>query len=51
MPRPIHFEIPAENRERDMRHYFSIFRWNWWGRSRGHWVISRTVRRAGVMEA
>jgi predicted enzyme related to lactoylglutathione lyase len=42
MPRPVHFEIPAENPERAMQFYSSIFGWkfNKWDGPMDYWVIS-----------
>ena len=42
MPRPIHFEIPAENPERAMEFYSSIFGWKFskWDGPMDYWVIS-----------
>ncbi len=42
MPRPIHFEIPAENPERAMQFYSSVFGWkfNKWDGPMDYWVIS-----------
>ena len=42
MPRPIHFEIPAENPERAMQFYSSVFGWkfNKWAGPMDYWVIS-----------
>jgi len=42
MPRPVHFEIPAENPERAMRFYSSVFGWkfNKWDGPMDYWVIS-----------
>ena len=42
MPRPIHFEIPAENPERAMQFYSKVFGWkfNKWSGPMDYWVIS-----------
>lgn len=42
MPRPVHFEIPAENPERAMQFYTSVFGWkfNKWDGPMDYWVIS-----------
>jgi predicted enzyme related to lactoylglutathione lyase len=42
MPRPIHFEIPAENPERAMQFYSAVFGWkfNKWSGPMDYWVIS-----------
>ncbi|HEY2105705.1 MAG TPA: VOC family protein [Candidatus Binataceae bacterium] len=42
MPRPIHFEIPAENPERAMQFYSNVFGWkfNKWAGPMDYWVIS-----------
>lgn len=42
MPRPVHFEIPAENPERAMQFYSSVFGWkfNKWDGPMDYWVIS-----------
>ena len=42
MPRPVHFEIPAENPERAMQFYSSVFGWkfNKWNGPMDYWVIS-----------
>ena len=42
MPRPIHFEIPAENPERAMKFYSSVFGWKFskWGGPVDYWMIS-----------
>ena len=42
MPRPIHFEIPAENPERAMEFYSNVFGWkfNKWSGPMDYWVIS-----------
>ena len=42
MPRPIHFEIPAENPERAMQFYSKVFGWkfNKWAGPMDYWVIS-----------
>ena len=42
MPRPVHFEIPAENPERAMEFYSSVFGWkfNKWDGPMDYWVIS-----------
>jgi len=41
MPRPVHFEIPAEQPERAMRFYESIFGWTFerWGGPVEYWII------------
>ena len=42
MPRPVHFEIPAENPDRAMQFYSSVFGWkfNKWDGPMDYWVIS-----------
>ena len=42
MPRPIHFEIPAENPERAMQFYSTLFGWKFqkWEGPVDYWVIS-----------
>ncbi len=42
MPRPVHFEIPAENPERAMQFYSTVFGWkfNKWAGPMDYWVIS-----------
>ena len=42
MPRPIHFEIPAEHPERAMQFYSNVFGWkfNKWAGPMDYWVIS-----------
>ena len=42
MPRPIHFEIPAENPERAMNFYATVFGWkfNKWAGPVDYWLIS-----------
>ncbi len=42
MPRPIHFEIPAENPERAMQFYSNVFGWkfNKWAGPVDYWVIA-----------
>ena len=42
MPRPIHFEIPAENPERAMQFYSTVFGWkfNKWEGPMDYWIIS-----------
>jgi len=42
MPRPVHFEIPAENPERAMQFYSGVFGWkfNKWDGPMDYWVIS-----------
>src|SRR5947207_13181925 len=42
MPRPVHFEIPAENPERAMNFYSNVFGWVFkkWEGPTDYWVIS-----------
>jgi uncharacterized protein len=42
MPRPVHFEIPAENPERAMNFYTHVFGWVFrkWDGPSDYWVIS-----------
>ena len=42
MPRPVHFEIPAENPERAMQFYTNVFGWKFskWAGPMDYWVIS-----------
>ena len=42
MPRPVHFEIPADNPERAIEFYSSIFGWkfNKWGGPMEYWLIT-----------
>ncbi len=42
MPRPIHFEIPAENPERSMGFYSNVFGWKFtkWDGPSEYWTIS-----------
>ena len=42
MPRPVHFEIPAENPERAMKFYSNVFGWVFkkWNGPMDYWVIS-----------
>lgn len=42
MPRPIHFEIPAENPERAMAFYESVFGWKFqkWDGPVPYWIVS-----------
>jgi uncharacterized protein len=42
MPRPVHFEIPAENPERAMQFYSNVFGWkfNKWAGPMDYWIIS-----------
>ena len=42
MPRPIHFEIPAENPQRAIDFYSSVFGWkfNKWDGPMEYWLIS-----------
>ena len=42
MPRPVHFEIPAENPERAMNFYSKVFGWVFkkWEGPTDYWVIS-----------
>lgn len=41
MPRPVHFEIPAENPERAIRFYRDVFGWTFerWDGPAEYWVI------------
>lgn len=45
MPRPIHFEIPAENPERSMSFYSNVFGWKFtkWDGPMEYWVVSTGV--------
>ena len=42
MPRPIHFEIPAENPERIMNFYATVFGWKFskWAGPTDYWMIA-----------
>ena len=42
MPRPVHFEIPADNPERAIQFYSSVFGWkfNQWGGPMEYWLIT-----------
>ena len=42
MPRPVHFEIPADNPERAIEFYSSIFGWKFkkWGGPMEYWLIT-----------
>jgi uncharacterized protein len=42
MPRPVHFEIPAEKPERAMQFYSTVFGWKFskWAGPMEYWVIS-----------
>ena len=42
MPRPVHFEIPADNPERAIEFYSSIFGWkfNKWAGPMEYWLIT-----------
>ena len=42
MPRPIHFEIPAENPQRAIGFYSSVFGWKFtkWDGPMDYWIIS-----------
>jgi uncharacterized protein len=42
MPRPIHFEIPAENPERAIEFYSKVFGWKFskWDGPMDYWLIS-----------
>jgi len=42
MPRPIHFEIPAENPERAIEFYSKVFGWKFskWDGPMDYWMIS-----------
>jgi len=42
MPRPIHFEIPAENPERAIDFYSNVFGWKFtkWDGPMDYWIIS-----------
>jgi len=42
MPRPVHFEIPAENPERAMKFYRDVFKWSFtkWAGPTDYWIIS-----------
>ena len=42
MPRPVHFEIPADNPERAIQFYSSIFGWKFskWGGPMEYWLIT-----------
>jgi predicted enzyme related to lactoylglutathione lyase len=45
MPRPVHFEIPAENPERAIRFYTDVFGWKItkWDGPMPYWLISTGV--------
>ncbi len=42
MPRPVHFEIPADNPERTIQFYSSVFGWKFtkWGGPMEYWLIT-----------
>ena len=42
MPRPVHFEIPAENPERAMKFYREVFNWSFtkWDGPMDYWIVS-----------
>ena len=42
MPRPVHFKIPADNPERAIEFYSSIFGWKFskWGGPMEYWLIT-----------
>ena len=42
MPRPVHFEIPAENPERAMKFYQAVFGWSFqkWDGPMPYWLIT-----------
>ena len=42
MPRPVHFEIPAENPERAMKFYEAAFGWTFhkWAGPMDYWMIN-----------
>jgi len=42
MPRPIHFEIPAENPERAINFYSTVFGWKFdkWAGPADYWLIT-----------
>ena len=42
MPRPVHFEIPAENPERAMQFYSTVFGWKFskWEGPMDYWMIT-----------
>ena len=42
MPRPVHFEIPADNPERAMQFYSSVFGWKFskWAGPMDYWLIT-----------
>ncbi len=52
MPRPIHFEIPAEDPQRAIGFYSSVFGWEFdqWDGPMEYWIILHK-RRAGSTEA
>jgi predicted enzyme related to lactoylglutathione lyase len=42
MPRPVHFEIPAENPERAIKFYSDVFGWKFqkWHGPMEYWIVS-----------
>jgi len=42
MPRPVHFEIPAENPQRAIDFYTKVFGWKFskWDGPMDYWIIS-----------
>ena len=42
MPRPVHFEIPAENPQRAMQFYETLFGWKFqkWDGPMDYWIIT-----------
>jgi predicted enzyme related to lactoylglutathione lyase len=42
MPKPVHFEIPAENPERATKFFTDVFGWqfNSWGADQGYWLAT-----------
>jgi uncharacterized protein len=42
MPKPVHFEIPAENPERVTKFFSDVFGWQFsnWGGDQGYWLAT-----------
>lgn len=50
MPRPVHFEIPADNPERAIAFYSAIFGWNFqkWDGPMEYWMIKTGAGEPGI---
>ena len=50
MPRPIHFEIPAENPQRAMQFYETLFGWKFqkWEGDSDYWLITTGDSQPGI---